>query len=233
VAQGVAVLELRGIHKSYREGEITRPVLTGLDARFEAGRVSAVLGRSGSGKSTLLNLVSGIDLPDAGSVLLEGRDLTRLSDRQRTLHRRAYIGFVFQFYNLIPTLSVEENVLLPLDLLGSAPAPARRRVAELLAAVELGDRARSFPDALSGGEQQRVAVARALVHEPGLVLADEPTGNLDAVTAGEVLRLLCGMSREAGATLVLVTHSAEAAANADRCFGIEDGRLHEIPRPSS
>jgi len=229
---GVAVLELSGIHKAYREGEIRRPVLTGLDARFEAGRVSAVLGRSGSGKSTLLNLVSGIDLPDAGSVLLEGRDLTLLSDRERTLHRRAHIGFVFQFYNLIPTLSVEENVLLPLDLLGVAPGAARRRVAELLAAIELGERGRSFPDALSGGEQQRVAVARALVHAPGLVLADEPTGNLDAATGAEILQLLCAMSRAAEATLLLVTHSAEAAASADRCFRIEGGALREIPPPS-
>jgi len=233
VAPGGLMLELRGLHKRYREGDQTRSVLTGLDARFEVGRVSAVLGRSGSGKSTLLNLVSGIDLPDAGSVIFEGRDLTRLTDRERTLHRRAHIGFVFQFYNLIPNLRVEENVRLPLDLLGRAPARARQRVAELLAAVGLGDRARSFPDALSGGEQQRVAVARALIHAPRLVLADEPTGNLDAATGAEILRLLCAMTRAAGTTLVLVTHSGVAAAAADCRFGIEDGVLRALPHPGS
>ncbi len=219
------MLELRGIDKGYREGDTSRQVFAALDARFDAGRISAIIGRSGCGKSTLLNLIAGIDLPDAGAVLFAGEDVTGLGERERTLHRRRHIGFVFQFFNLIPTLTVAENLELPLELIGSAPAARGDRIDAALGGVGLAERRGAYPDRLSGGEQQRVAVARALIHQPALVLADEPTGNLDSATGREVLALLVGAVRERGATLVMVTHSREAAASADRVFAIEDRRL--------
>jgi len=218
-------VELRGLVKSYREGETERLVLRGVDATIGPGEFVALLGRSGSGKSTLLNLISGIDQPTAGDVLIEGRVLTRLSERERTLLRRHRIGFVFQFFNLVPTLTVEENLLLPLELTGRAGRDARATVARLLAEVGLDDRARAFPDRLSGGEQQRVAIARALAHEPALILADEPTGNLDAGTAQLVLGVLTRLAGERRAAVVAVTHSAEVAAVADRVLALRDGRL--------
>ena len=194
------------------------------------GEFVAVMGRSGTGKSTLLNLISGIDVADSGTILLDGTDLSALGERDRTLKRRHAVGFVFQFFNLIPTLSVAENLMLPLELIGSPADAARERVANMLQRVDLATRAESFPDRLSGGEQQRVAVARALVHEPDLVLADEPTGNLDAETGRSVLALLCDMSRDAGKTLIIVTHSEEVAARAGRVLRIEDGRVHGASR---
>jgi putative ABC transport system ATP-binding protein len=160
-------------------------------------------------------------------VILGGVDITGLSERERTLKRRHAVGFVFQFFNLIPTLSVAENLMLPLELIGRDRIAARERVASMLERVDLPSRAQSFPDSLSGGEQQRVAVARALVHAPDLVLADEPTGNLDAETGRKVLTLLCELSRDAGRTLIVVTHSEEAAARADRVLRLEDGRIRE------
>jgi putative ABC transport system ATP-binding protein len=177
-----------------------------------------------------LNLISGIDVADSGTIILDDTDLSALGERDRTLKRRHAIGFVFQFFNLIPTLSVAENLMLPLELIGSPADAARERVANMLQRVDLAQRAESFPDRLSGGEQQRVAVARALVHEPDLVLADEPTGNLDAETGRSVLALLCDMSRDAGKTLIIVTHSEEVAARAGRVLRIEDGRVHGASR---
>jgi len=221
------LIRLRGVSKGYVEAGRHRIVFDGLDAEFPHGRFTALTGRSGTGKSTLLNLVSGIDLPDAGEVLLGGTALNRLSERERTLLRRREIGFVFQFYNLIPTLTVEENLLLPLELLGRRHAAALPRVRELLERVGLAARGASFPDRLSGGEQQRVAVARALVHEPAVILADEPTGNLDAETGREVMALLAGLVRNAGRTLIVATHSEEVAGRADRVLDIRDGLLVE------
>jgi putative ABC transport system ATP-binding protein len=221
------MLELVGVTKGFAEGGRQRPVLDGVDLAVEAGTRVAITGRSGSGKSTLLNLASGIDLPDRGGVRIAGIALEGLPDRERTLLRRRRVGFVFQFFNLIPTLTVAENVLLPLSLNRIPREEASRRVEALLERVGLGDRAESFPDRLSGGEQQRVAIARALVHEPDLVLADEPTGNLDAATGRQVLELLGGLAGEGGRTLVLVTHSAEATAVADRVLHLESGRLGE------
>ena len=215
---------LRGLGKSYREAERERSVLRDVNATIGRGELAVVLGRSGSGKSTLLNLISGIDLPTSGEVMVDGICLTGLSEQARTRFRRRHIGFVFQFYNLIPTLTVEENLLLPLELNGRRD---KGRALALLAEVGLADRAASFPDRLSGGEQQRVAVARALVHDPLLVLADEPTGNLDAETGGQVLALLDRLSRAAGKTLVMVTHSVEAAGLADRVFSVQGGHLVE------
>ncbi len=224
--RGVLV-ELQGVRKAYREGDRERVVFAGLDAAIERGRVTVLLGRSGTGKSTLLNLVSGIDLPDAGRVLVDGRSLTELGERDRTLYRRRQVGFVFQFFNLIPTLTVGENLRLPLELNGVRGTRARAAVAAGLDQVGLADRAESFPDQLSGGEQQRVAIARALVHDPPLVLADEPTGNLDSETGRGVLELLARLAHGTGRTLVMVTHSSEAEAYADRCLVLADGRLHE------
>jgi putative ABC transport system ATP-binding protein len=222
-------IRLVGLSKAYREGERRRVVLDSASAEFARGEFVSLLGRSGSGKSTLLNLVSGIDRPDAGEIWVGDRELTRLSERERTLFRRHQIGFVFQFFNLIPTLTVMENVTLPLEL-GGAPVKAARVAAEpLMEAVGLLDRAGTFPDKLSGGEQQRVAIARALVHDPLLVLADEPTGNLDEATGQTVLALLDRLTRQAGKNLIMVTHSPESACLADRVFHLHAGKLQHEP----
>ena len=226
-ADPTPVIELRRVTKVYREG-VDHTVLHEADLRVEAGELVILLGRSGSGKSTLLNLLSGIDLPTAGQVLLHGEDLARMSEKERTLVRRHQIGFVFQFFNLIPTLTVEENLLLPLELAGRLGRSERERALGLLDFVGLADRAASYPDVLSGGEQQRVAIARALAHDPLVLLADEPTGNLDAETAGQVLELLAGSVREAGKTLVMATHSREVAALGDRVLRVQEGHLVEL-----
>jgi len=196
-----------------------------VDAAVRAGERVAILGPSGSGKSTLLNLVSGIDLPDEGTVRIGGTDLTALSEHERTLFRRHRVGFVFQSYNLLPTLTVLENLLLPVELKGAVLPRDEARAAELLARVGLEDRADAFPDRLSGGEQQRVALARALVHEPTLVLADEPTGNLDEDTGRRVADLLDELVVAHRRTLVVVTHSRELAARTDRILRMSHGRL--------
>jgi putative ABC transport system ATP-binding protein len=221
------VVELRGVTRVFEEGAARRAVLSDASATIHAGEIAVILGRSGSGKSTLLNLVSGIDLPSAGEVIVDGVRLDALSERERTLFRRRRIGFIFQFFNLIPTLTVEENLLLPLELTGPIGAPERERARALLEAVDLADRARSFPDRLSGGEQQRVAVARALAHQPALMLADEPTGNLDLETGRTVLDLLDRLTRREGRTMLMVTHSPEVVGLADRVFAIEGGKLVE------
>ena len=222
------LVELTGIAKSYREGERERIVFRDASLTVARGEWVFLLGRSGSGKSTLLNLISGIDLPDGGTVVVDGVPLNRLSERDRTLFRRERIGFVFQFYNLIPTLTVEENILLPLELAGALTMASRASARELLEQVGLADRGGSYPDRLSGGEQQRVAVARALVHRPSLVLADEPTGNLDAETGRQVLDLFERLVRQTGTTMVLVTHSGEVTQLADRIMITREGRLVEM-----
>jgi len=220
---------LTDIHKCYREGDRQRAIFRGAELTVEPGQWIALLGRSGSGKSTLLNLISGIDLPDRGQVVVGGAVVNCLAERQRTLFRRRDIGFVFQFHNLIPTLTVRENLLLPLELAGKVTVDGRAAARELLERVGLADRADSYPDRLSGGEQQRVAVARALIHRPSLVLADEPTGNLDSETGGMVLELFDTLVRGAGATMVLVTHSTEVAERADRVLAVRDGLIVELP----
>jgi len=219
------LVELQGVSKSFREGERKRTVLKGASLAIARGEWLFLLGRSGSGKSTLLNLISGIDLPDGGEILVDGNLVNRLSERERTLFRRCAIGFIFQSYNLIPTLTVAENILLPLELTGTLSRVREEEGMALLDQVGLADRARSYPDRLSGGEQQRVAIARALVHRPLLVLADEPTGNLDTETGREVLDLFERLLRPAATTLVLVTHSTEVARLADRLVSIRDGEL--------
>jgi putative ABC transport system ATP-binding protein len=223
-------VELRKVSKSYREAEVERVVLRDVSVTIASGEIAVLVGRSGSGKSTLLNVIAGIDHPSAGTVLVDGTDLTALDEQARTRFRRRHIGFVFQFFNLIPLLTVEENLLLPLELNGRADPAGVARARALLERVGLGGRGDSFPDRLSGGEQQRVAIARALVHEPALILADEPTGNLDAETAAGVLELLDTLAREAGRTVLMVTHSREVVGVADRIFTIQRGALVERPR---
>jgi putative ABC transport system ATP-binding protein len=223
------LVELRNLTKAYEEGSRRRTVLRDADVAISHGELAVLVGRSGSGKSTVLNLMSGIDLPDAGEVVIDGVSLSTLPERERTLFRRDRIGFVFQFFNLIPTLTVEENLLLSLELKGRVRPQQRRAALGLLEEVGLADRAGSFPDRLSGGEQQRVAVARALAHDPLLVLADEPTGNLDLETGLQVLEILDRLTRQAGKTMVMVTHSREVIGLADRVFRMEDCRLVEDP----
>jgi putative ABC transport system ATP-binding protein len=221
------VLRIRQLSRSFREGARVHRVLDRLDAEVGSGERLAIVGRSGSGKSTLLNLISGIDRADSGTVEVDGVEVTGLGEPARTLFRRAHVGFVYQFFNLIPTLDVAENVRLVLELNGVRGTSARSRSLAALAGVGLGARAHSAVDQLSGGEQQRVAIARALVHEPQLLLADEPTGNLDDETAREVLPLLLSLTRARGATLVMVTHDEALAATADRVLELREGRLHE------
>jgi putative ABC transport system ATP-binding protein len=223
-------VELRQLGKTYREGEAERVVLRDVSLTIARGEIVVLVGRSGSGKSTLLNLIAGIDRPTAGNVAVNGTDLTALDEQARTRFRRRHIGFVFQFFNLIPLLTVEENLLLPLDLNGRADAKGVARARALLERVGLAGRGDGFPERLSGGEQQRVAIARALIHEPALVLADEPTGNLDADTAAGVLDLLDTLARETGQTVLMATHSREVMGVADRIFTIERGALVERPR---
>jgi putative ABC transport system ATP-binding protein len=223
-------LELRKVSKSYREGDVERVVLRDVSVTIAGGEIAVLVGRSGSGKSTLLNVIAGIDHPTTGTVVVNGTDLTALDEHARTLFRRRHIGFVFQFFNLIPLLTVEENLLLPLDLNGRADSEGVRRARALLERVGLGGRGDSFPERLSGGEQQRVAIARALIHDPALILADEPTGNLDVETAAGVLDLLDTLAREAGRTVLMVTHSREVVGVADRIFTVQRGSLVESPR---
>ncbi len=224
------LIELRSLSKSYLEAGTEHSVLESADATVQEGQVIVLLGRSGSGKSTVLNLLSGIDLPTSGQVLIDGVDLGALSERERTLFRRRRVGFVFQSFNLIPTLTVEENLLLPVELKRRPGPEDLDRIAELLEGVGLANRSRSFPDRLSGGERQRVAIARALVHDPDLLLADEPTGNLDLETGLEVLDLLDRLTRRAGKTMVMATHSAQVVGVADRILAIEERRLVERAR---
>lgn len=220
-------VQLENLTRIYREGDRESLVLDSVSGKISKGEAVALLGRSGSGKSTLLNLIGGIDLPTRGRVFLAGQEITALDEQARTLFRRRHIGFVYQFFNLIPTLTTEENLLLPLELNGFDPAAGRQRVKQLLDAVMLADRADSFPDQLSGGEQQRIAVARALVHEPELVLADEPTGNLDAQNGQQVLDLLHELVATEQRTLITVTHSQAVADRADRILTLHQGSLVE------
>ena len=218
-------IRLSGLTRDFREGERLHRVLDGVSAQFRRGESVAIRGRSGSGKSTLLNLVGGIDAPDGGSVTVAGVDITALSEHERTLFRRRNVGFVYQAFNLVPTLSVADNIRLVLELNGVAGRDAEDRIDRLLEAVGLADRAVSFPDVLSGGEQQRVAIARALSHRPAVLLADEPTGNLDDANAEVVLELLDRLVRKTGGTMLVATHSARVASFCDRVIELHNGRL--------
>jgi putative ABC transport system ATP-binding protein len=226
------VLSIRDLSKSFREGQRVQRVLDHAAAEVAAGEVVAIIGRSGSGKSTLFNLISGVDRPDGGTIEFDGRMVSALGEPERTLFRRERVGFVYQLFNLLPTLSVEENVRLVLELNGQRGAVARAKSRAALAEVGLADRLTSAVDVLSGGEQQRVAIARALVHEPALLLADEPTGNLDQESAREIVPLLRALSQRRGATLLIATHDTALARAADRVLELSGGCLRANPAGS-
>jgi putative ABC transport system ATP-binding protein len=220
-----AYIQIENLSKTYQEGDIERTVLKSVNLQFEPGEFVVLLGHSGSGKSTLLNLISGIDQPTTGSIKINDQNMTTLDERSRTLLRRDQIGFVFQFFNLIPTLTVLENVTLPQELAGLSASNARQSAQKLLIEVGLSDRFQTYPDKLSGGQQQRVAIARALAHDPRLVLADEPTGNLDEETGQTVLKLLLNLAQQSGKTLIMATHNPDIAQTADRILRVIDGQL--------
>ena len=222
-----AFVQLSMLQRTFRTGDRVQRVLCNASLEIQKGQTVALLGRSGSGKSTLLNIISGIDQPDQGSVRVDGIELTGLSERDATLFRRRHIGFIYQFFNLIPTLTAAENVALVLELNGYPAGVNKEKTGQILEAVGLQSLGARFPDQLSGGEQQRVAIARALVHAPKLVLADELTGNLDAESGQHILDLLQGLMAAGNATLLLVTHSLAVAKSADRIITLEDGVLAE------
>lgn len=224
---GKDFVQLINLHRTYREGEMSYPVLRGISLTINAGETIALLGRSGSGKSTLLNVISGIDKVDSGTVIVDGIELTTLSEHKSTLFRRQHIGFIYQFFNLIPTLTAAENISLVLELNGFSPALVKEKTNRIIQSVGLIREKDKFPDQLSGGEQQRVAIARALVHSPKLVLADELTGNLDAETGHQIMALLQDMMTKNNGTLLLVTHSLAVAKTADRIVTLENGLLVE------
>ncbi|MBL8349627.1 MAG: ABC transporter ATP-binding protein [Burkholderiaceae bacterium] len=219
------LIAIRGLSKAYLRGGQAIPVLVGLDLEVTEGEFVALMGPSGSGKSTLLNLIAGIDKPSAGTIAIGGVDISRLSEGELADWRAANVGFIFQFYNLLPVLSAFDNVELPLLLTGLSSRERRERVARVLDLVGLSDRADHFPSELSGGQQQRVAIARALVTDPLLIVADEPTGDLDRATGEEVLGLLDQLVHELGKTIVMVTHDPKAAARAGRMVHLEKGVL--------
>ncbi|MFZ2170406.1 MAG: ABC transporter ATP-binding protein [Methylococcaceae bacterium] len=218
-------ISIQQLSKSYQESGRQHEIFSELDLQVQRGEFIVLFGRSGSGKSTFLNLVSGIDPPDNGKVFINDINITGLSEHNRTLFRRHHIGFVFQSYNLIPTLTVLENLLLPLELIKRITVKDKDNVAELLARLNFADRLDSYPDRLSGGEQQRVAIARALIHDPDVILADEPTGNLDLDTGKLVLELLDTLVTKAGKTMIMATHSQEVIGKADRVFSIQNRTL--------
>lgn len=201
------------------------PALDGVSLQVDAGEFVAIMGPSGCGKSTLLNILAGLDIPTEGTLAVNGQNPARLGEQKLTAYRRSTVGVIFQFYNLLPTLTVLENVSLPGLLAGAVPWEAEKRAKELLERVELANRLGHKPHQLSGGEMQRAAIARALVNQPAVLLADEPTGNLDSHTAEHVLEILGGLARERGATILMVTHSPEAAGSADRLVHMVDGRV--------
>ena len=219
------------LHRRYGEGEAAVDALAGVSTQFERGRFAAIMGPSGSGKSTLMHLLAGLDKPTSGSVVLDGVELAQLDDTKLTRLRRDKLGFVFQFFNLLPVLTAEENILLPLSIAGRKPD--QEWLDRLVQTVGLDDRRTHRPSELSGGQQQRVAVARALLSKPAVVFADEPTGNLDSKSSAEVLELLRQAVDEFGQTVIMVTHDPAAAAHADRLITLRDGMLVQDGAPGS
>jgi len=222
------MIKVEGVSKRYGEGESAFSVLNNLSLEINDGEIVILYGKSGSGKSTILNILSGIDLPDSGSVFFDGIDITKLSEKERTLFRRKNIGFVFQFFNLIPTLTVEENLQLPLQL-NNIPLSGDE-ISVMLEEVSLTHKLKSEPDKLSGGEQQRIAISRALIHKPKIILADEPTGNLDYETGKKVIELIDKSVRQKNKTMIMATHSKEVMGLADKLFMLQDGKLIEMDK---
>lgn len=218
------MIKLENVSKGYSEGKIFHEILSDVNLKINKGEIIILYGKSGSGKSTLLNLLAGIDLPDKGSIYFEDINITALSEKERTLFRRKRIGFIFQFFNLIPTLTVSENLKLPLEL-NSIPF---ERVKEILEEVGLSERMNAYPDVMSGGEQQRVAIARALIHNPDFILADEPTGNLDFDTSKQIIDLIDKIVKQQGKTMIMATHSKEVMGLADRVLTLKDGKFEEM-----
>lgn len=224
------MVELKKVSKHFSEGNTRHIVLKNIDLSIDKGEIVILLGKSGSGKSTLLNIISGIDIPDEGEVSVCGKDITKLSEKERTLVRRYSIGFIFQFFNLIPTLSVKENLMLPLELTNASDKELRIR--SILNEVGLSERADTYPDKLSGGEQQRIAIARALIHNPDIILADEPTGNLDYDTGLQIVDLLDRVVKQKGKTMIMVTHSKDVMGLADKVYSLREGKLTETIKES-
>ena len=224
------VMKATGVWKIYPSGESTVQAVRGVDVSIDAGEMVAIMGASGCGKTTLLNILSGIDEPNSGDVHVNGEPLFGISDNKRTHMRAEYLGFIFQDFNLLPVLSAVENVELPLLLLGKSASEARKGALEALQSVGLSQRSEHLPSELSGGQQQRVAVARALVHNPTVILCDEPTGNLDSVTSAEVLELLHKLNRERNTTFLIVTHDAMIAKRCTRTLQMLDGTIVEDRR---
>jgi putative ABC transport system ATP-binding protein len=226
----VTILELEGVSKRYEGGETAVEAVRDVSLTLESGAFAALMGPSGCGKSTLLHLCGAMDLPSAGRVRIEGREINQLTEEGLTALRRERLGFVFQFFNLLPTLTVQENVELPLLLAGRRGEEGATRARALLEQVQLGHRLGHYPAQLSGGEMQRAAIARAIIHQPALLIADEPTGNLDSVNGENVLSILQRLNRESGLTILLATHSEEIAATAHRVLRMKDGRMVEDRR---
>jgi putative ABC transport system ATP-binding protein len=218
------MIKLENVSKGYSEGKVLHTILSGVNLNINKGEIVILYGKSGSGKSTLLNLLAGIDLPDKGNIFFENVNITALSEKERTLFRRKRIGFIFQFFNLIPTLTVSENLKLPLEL-NSMPF---KKADEMLSEVGLLDRIYAYPDVLSGGEQQRVAIARALIHNPDFILADEPTGNLDFDTSKQIIDLIDRIVKQQGKTMIMATHSKDVMGLADRVLTLKDGKFIEM-----
>jgi len=221
----VPLLELKGVTRDYRLGKVVVRALRGLDLKIEEGEIVAIMGPSGSGKSTLMHILGALDVPSGGEALIDGENLSELRERDLVRIRGRRIGFVFQTFNLIQTLSAQRNVELPMIFQGVKSSERARRARELLEKVGLAERRSHKPTELSGGERQRVAIARALANDPEIILADEPTGNLDSESGGQILDLLRRLSKEDGKTVIIVTHDPDAAAIADRVIKLKDGRV--------
>jgi len=222
------ILTLNKVNKNYIQGNQTSTVLFDTCLEIQSGEIIAITGPSGSGKSTLLNIMSGIDMPDSGDIQVSGQFINQMSEYARTCFRRKHFGFIFQFFNLIPTLTVCENIHLPLELNNNLDTKSRIFVNELLKNVELSDRKECYPDQLSGGEQQRIAILRAIVHKPAIIFADEPTGNLDTETGQNIISLLKRFVEQFKATLILVTHSDDVCQIANRIYRLQNGKLKQL-----
>lgn len=219
------IIEIKDICKSFGEKDNRTQVLNNISLKAEKGEFISLMGASGSGKSTLLYLLGGLDTPDSGEIFLDGRDVSKMRDKELSRLRREGLGFVFQFFNLVQNLTVEDNILLPLVMDGKNPKKYRERLNGILETVGLSDKRKSYPNQLSGGQQQRCAIARAVIYEPHILLADEPTGNLDSKSGSEIMELFSRINKDKGITILMVTHSAECAAYSDRVITLSDGQI--------